>query len=97
MKRRRHSLAGKLLALFIVMAVLFVVLVGASMKLVFRSHFETNVRPHLVQYLEYVQRDIGLPADRARAAALAPRSWARRIPKSTKGARKQLTSRRKSR
>ncbi len=71
MKRWRHSLAGKLLALFIVMAVLFVVLVGASMKLVFRSHFESNVRPHLVQYLEYVQRDIGLPADRARAAALA--------------------------
>ena len=53
------------------MAVLFVVLVGASMKLVFRSHFESNVRPHLRQYLEYVQRDIGLPADRARAAALA--------------------------
>lgn len=70
-RHRRHSLAGKLLALFIVMAVLFVVLVGASMKLVFRSHFESNVRPHLVQYLEYVQRDIGLPADRERAAALA--------------------------
>jgi signal transduction histidine kinase len=70
-KRRRHSVAGKLLLVFIAMAVLFVVLVGASMKLVFRSHFESNVRPHVVQYLEYVQRDIGLPADRTRAAALS--------------------------
>ncbi len=53
------------------MAVLFVVLVGASLRHVFRHHFEDNIRPHLVQYLEYVQQDIGRPPDRQRAQKIA--------------------------
>jgi len=68
---RRHALSGKLVLLFISMALVFVLLVGFSLKHVFRSHFEGNVRPHLVQYLEYVQRDIGRPPDPERAAELA--------------------------
>ncbi|MDH5184080.1 MAG: ATP-binding protein, partial [Gammaproteobacteria bacterium] len=38
-----------------------------------RNHFEDNLRPHLLQYMEYVQSDIGMPADRDRARALAKR------------------------
>lgn len=57
--------------LFLLMAVLFVVLVGASLRHLFSSHFENNVLPHLLQYLEYVQQDIGDPPNRDRARELA--------------------------
>ncbi len=70
-KFSRHTLSGKLLLLFLAMAVLFVVLVGGSLRQVFREHFQTNVRPHLIQYLDYVQQDIGLPPDHSRAKLLA--------------------------
>ncbi|MFK8049657.1 MAG: sensor histidine kinase [Halioglobus sp.] len=68
---RRHSLSGKLVLLFLLMAVLFVVLVGGSMSKVFRDHLDYNVRPHLSLYLDYVQQDIGIPPDRRKAAELA--------------------------
>lgn len=67
----RHSVSGKLMFLFLLMAVLFVVLVGASLRHVFSRHFEDNILPHLVQYVEYVQQDIGDPPDRQRALELA--------------------------
>lgn len=67
----RHSLSGKLLLLFISMAVLVMLLVGGSMRHVFRAHFDSNIRPHLLQYLTYVQQDIGYPPDRQRAKQLA--------------------------
>ena len=67
----RHSLSGKLVMLFLLMGVLFVLLVGASMGKVFRDHFKNDLQPHLVQYLEYIQKDIGIPPDRERAMSLA--------------------------
>lgn len=67
----KHSLSSKLLVLFIVMAVLFLFMVGGSLRLVFKHHFDHNVRSHLVQYLKYVREDIGLPADYERARQLA--------------------------
>ena len=71
--KRRHSLSGKLILLFIVMAIIFVMLVGAGIKRAFQGHFEDNIRPHLTQYLEYVNADIGMPPDRNRAQELADR------------------------
>lgn len=70
-KKHRHSLTGKLLLLFLVVGVLFVALVTGSIGKFFSRHFEANIRPHLVQYAEYVQQDIGIPPDRQRAAILA--------------------------
>lgn len=67
----RHSLSGKLLLLFICIAVLVLLLVGGSMRHVFRGHFEANIRPHLLQYLAYVQQDIGDPPNRQRAKHLS--------------------------
>jgi signal transduction histidine kinase len=67
----RHSLSGKLVMLFLLMGVLFVLLVGASMGKVFRDHFKNDLQPHLVQYLEYIQKDIGIPPNRERAMELA--------------------------
>jgi signal transduction histidine kinase len=71
--KRRHSLSGKLILLFIVMAIIFVILVGGGIKRAFQGHFEENIRPHLTQYLEYVNTDIGMPPDRNRAQELADR------------------------
>ena len=69
--KRRYTLSGKLVALFVVIAMLFVVLVGSTIGHSFRHHFKNEVRPHLLHYLEYIQRDIGNPPDRQRAETLA--------------------------
>ena len=71
--KRRHSLSGKLMLLFIVMSVIFVMLVGSGIRHAFQGHFRDNIRPHITQYLEYVQADIGTPPDRSRARELADR------------------------
>lgn len=57
--------------LFLAVALLLLVLVGGSMGKAFRDHFNYNLRPHLGQYLQYIQRDIGIPPDRIKAAELA--------------------------
>ena len=72
-RKRRHSLSGKLLLLFIIMAVIFVMFVGSGIRHAFQGHFKDNIRPHINQYLEYVQADIGIPPDRDRARELADR------------------------
>lgn len=71
MKPRRHSLSGKLVVLFIITAIAFVSLVGLSIGNAFRSHFQDTVRPHLLRYMQYIQADIGVPPNLARAAQLA--------------------------
>ena len=71
MHRARHSLSGKLLLIFIIMAVIIATLVSLSLRLAFRDHFDSTIRPHLLQYMEYVQRDIGFPARPERARILA--------------------------
>ncbi|MFC1665721.1 HAMP domain-containing protein, partial [Pseudomonadota bacterium] len=69
--RWRYALSAKLILLFVGMALLFAMIVGLGLSYVFKSHFENHVRPHLVQYLEYVQHDIGMPPNRQRAKTLA--------------------------
>ena len=71
MRRLRHSLSGRLTLLFIGMAVLFVLLVGAGLGRAFHDHFNQTLRPHLQRYIEYIRHDIGVPPDLARAEALS--------------------------
>ena len=66
-KKRRRSLSTRLVILFVVMAILFLVIVGASMKFAFQSAFKENIGPHLLQYMNYIQKDIGTPPDFERA------------------------------
>jgi signal transduction histidine kinase len=47
--------------------------VGSGIRHAFQGHFKDNIRPHINQYLEYVQADIGIPPDRDRAQELADR------------------------
>lgn len=67
----RHSLAGKLVILFVFVAVLFVVLVGGAIGHAFREHFADGVQPHLMNYLAYIRQDLGNPPNRQKAEALA--------------------------
>ena len=71
MKPRRHSLSGKLVVLFVITAIAFVSLVGLSIGSAFRSHFQDTVRPHLLRYMQYIQADIGVLPNLARAGQLA--------------------------
>jgi len=68
---RRHTLSGRLILLFVIMTILIVVTVSATIAWGFRSHFKDNIRPHLVQYLEYIHQDIGSPPDQSKAMALS--------------------------
>ena len=67
----RHRLSGKLVFLFLSMAIVFVVLVGYGIRQALHKHFENDVRPHIVKYMEYVQKDLGSPPDPQRAERLA--------------------------
>jgi len=69
--KSRHSLSGKLVLLFVVMAFLFVIFVGSGFRHFINHHFRDNVQPHIVKYLEYVQADLGSPPDPRRAQQLA--------------------------
>ena len=69
----KRRLTGKLLLLFLAAGLLFVVLVVTGIGRFFSYHFDLNIRPHLIQYAEYVRQDIGNPPDRVRAAELAER------------------------
>lgn len=75
LKRRqhfsRHRLSGKLVLLFITMAIVFVLLVGYGFRQAIHFHLETIIVPHIVKYLEYVEKDIGSPPNRQRAQQLA--------------------------
>ncbi|WP_455220983.1 sensor histidine kinase [Kaarinaea lacus] len=67
----RHSLSGKLVLLFVVMAFLFVFFVGSGFHYFINHHFKDNVQPHIIKYLEYVLADLGSPPDPQRARQLA--------------------------
>lgn len=70
-QRKNHTLSGRLVVLFVAMTTLIVITVSATIAWGFRSHFQNNIRPHLMQYLGYIQQDIGSPPDQAKAMALS--------------------------
>lgn len=70
-RRFRHSLSGRLTLLFIGMAILFVLLVGAGIGRALHEHFDQTLRPHMQRYIEYIRHDIGVPPNLARAEALS--------------------------
>lgn len=70
-KRHQSSLSKKLLLLFFIVSVIFLLIVGGSGSHYFKYHFKERIMPHLIQYLEYVRHDIGIPADLEKAKQLA--------------------------
>ncbi|MGS2717284.1 ATP-binding protein [Eionea flava] len=70
-RQKFQGLSGKLMALFAMIAVLFVLIIGIGLNHFYKDYFKQKVRPYLGKYLEYVRQDIGIPADYVKAAALA--------------------------
>ncbi|QFY44088.1 HAMP domain-containing histidine kinase [Candidatus Methylospira mobilis] len=72
-RRFIYSLSGRLILIFAAMGLLFLLLVGWTIGRGLKNHFESNIRPHLLQYLEYVQADIGTPQNYSRIVELSRR------------------------
>ncbi len=70
-KQARSTLTGKLVLLFITIAIAVVITIGSIIAWSFRNHFEESIRPHLMQYIGYIQSDIGSPPDPIKAKHLA--------------------------
>ena len=68
---RRHGLGVKLLLIYLGMMLLGVFLVGGAMREAFKQGFQENIKPHLEQYMQYIQDDLGDPPQRQRAEKLA--------------------------
>ena len=66
-----RSLSGKLVLLFLVMALLLALFAGGGIGAIFRAHFKENIRPHLHHYMEYIRHDIGFPPDPSSAERIA--------------------------
>ncbi|MDH5377094.1 MAG: HAMP domain-containing histidine kinase [Gammaproteobacteria bacterium] len=74
--RKRHrdllnSLSGRLTLLYIGTSVILLILIAISIGSAFRSHFADTVKPHLFQYIQYVQQDLGMPPRLDRAQDLS--------------------------
>lgn len=72
-RRVRHSLSVKIFWLFMVMALMFVALMAAVIGYSFKKNFNDHVGPHVVHYLEYIQKDIGYPPNMESINALIDR------------------------
>ena len=68
---RRHGLTIKLIAIYLGISLLGVFLVSAAMRYAFREGFQENIKPHLTQYVRYIQNDLGNPPQLRRARQLA--------------------------
>ena len=70
-RKKRRTLSGKLVMLFIAMAALLIITVGSIIAWSFRTHFEDNIRPHLMQYMKYIRADLGTPPNYQKAIKLS--------------------------
>ncbi len=70
-KQFPNSLSRKLIFLFLIIALLFLVVVGASLGHFVKHYFQHQIKPHFFQYMEYVRNDIGFPANHQKAQQLA--------------------------
>ncbi len=65
------SLSRKLVLLYLAITVALLFLVGGSIRYAIKGNFQEHILPHVTQYLDYIQNDIGMPADIVRAKKLA--------------------------
>ena len=68
-----RSLSLRLLAIFAVTAFVLVALLATLFTQGLGSQWRRSIRPHLVQYVRYVQEDLGVPPSPERAGWLAER------------------------
>lgn len=73
MRRRRHSLSGRLLLLFLLTASLLAIVVRTGFRYGVEGNFRDLAKPHVAEYIQHLLDEIGDPPDRERAARLAER------------------------
>lgn len=66
-----RSLSLRLLAIFAATAFLLVATIASLFTFGLSNQWQRSIRPHLAQYVRYVQQDLGSPPDPARADELA--------------------------
>ncbi len=66
-----RSLTLRLLAIFALIGVLVLVLLVSLFSQGLSGQWRRSIQPHLAQYIEYVQDDLGMPPDVARADDIA--------------------------
>jgi signal transduction histidine kinase len=69
--RLRQSLTTRLLIVFILTSVLLTMLLVGSLFHAVRTQWRGTIAPHIEQYLDYVNEDLGYPPNRERALALS--------------------------
>lgn len=67
----KRSLPARLLLVFVLTAVCLLFLIGNFVAKGFTHQWREHVRPHMIQYLDYVNTDIGNPPSIERARELA--------------------------
>lgn len=67
------SLSLRLLGIFVVTSTLVIVILISLFSQGLRSQWARSIRPHLVQYVHYIQQDLGYPPAPERADILAQR------------------------
>ena len=73
MRKRRHSLSGRLLLLFIVATILLAFIVRSRFRVALYSNMEQMAAPHLIEYVQYLLDTVGHRPDPGKAAALGER------------------------
>lgn len=73
MRKRRHSLSGRLLLLFILTAVLLALIVRTGFHFARDQNAADMVAPHLAEYVQHLLEELGNPPTQENAAALAKR------------------------
>ena len=73
LKGRGMGLGAKLIIVFILSALVLVTLIGFGVRQTVDRHFEHHVRPHIITYFDYVQKDIVSPPNFRKAERLAKR------------------------
>ena len=67
----RHSLAARVLGVFLVTGVAVLLVITLAWGVAMKHQWNTKIRAHLLQYIDYVNNDIGTPPDPQRADELA--------------------------
>ncbi|MCP4408224.1 MAG: hypothetical protein GY807_10780, partial [Gammaproteobacteria bacterium] len=69
--RLRFSLSARLMLLFLLTGALLAITLRWGMGTALRHQFDQNIHPHIIQYLSYIQQDLGDPPDIEKAVILA--------------------------
>jgi len=68
-----HSLPARLLAIFVLTAVAFMLVTSFMWGIGLRHQWANRIHPHIVQYVDYVNKDLGTPPSIERARELTKR------------------------